>query len=147
MALNTTFYEKNTICSIILEYCFTSSKKCGFIDGLQEGNCIFFYENGQKKWDLNWKKGKLDGNYIAYFEKEKAKGVYKKGRKVGEWVYYDQSGSKTGTETYNSWKGDVYSDESENTYFKNEKIIRYGKFVNGKERQMEILLRKWKTAV
>ncbi|MDQ0592312.1 antitoxin component YwqK of YwqJK toxin-antitoxin module [Chryseobacterium ginsenosidimutans] len=87
-----------------------AQKKCGFIDGLQEGNCIFFYENGQKKWDQNWKKGKLDGNYIAYFEngKEKAKGVYKKDRKVGEWVYYDQSGSKTGTETYNGWKGDVY---------------------------------------
>ncbi|WP_373464099.1 hypothetical protein [Chryseobacterium ginsenosidimutans] len=27
----------------------------------------------------------------------------------------------------------LYSDESENTYFKNEKIICYGKFVNGKE--------------
>lgn len=112
-----------------------AQKQCGFVNGLQEGNCIFFYDNGQKKWDQNWKKGKLEGNYIAYFEngKEKAKGIYKKDRKVGEWVYYDESGSKTGIEKYKGWKGDVYNDESENTYFKNEKITSQGKFVNGKE--------------
>lgn len=119
------------LCSIFLQ----AQKPCGFVDGLQEGNCIFYFENGQKNWDENWKKGKLDGNYIAYFEngKEKAKGIYKKDRKVGEWIYYDENGSKTGIEKYKGWKGDVYNDDCEATYFKNDKIIRSGNFVKGKE--------------
>jgi antitoxin component YwqK of YwqJK toxin-antitoxin module len=120
-----------------------AQKQCGYKDGLQEGNCIFYYDNGQKHWDQNWKKGKLDGNYIAYFEngKEKAKGVYKKGQKVGEWIYFDQQGTKTGMQKYTGWKGNVYSGDCEETIYSNGKIesISFGKMVNGNEEG------KWKT--
>lgn len=110
-----------------------AQKTCGFKDGLQEGNCLFYYENGQLQWNQNWKKGKLDGDYSAYFEngKLKAKGVYKKDKKVGEWNYFDETGAKTGKEIYVGWKGNVYSDDGELTYYKNGKILSKGKFLNG----------------
>ena len=110
-----------------------AQKECGFKDGLQEGNCLIYHENGQVKWDERWKKGKLDGAFASYFEngKLKAKGVYKKDKKVGEWTYYDETGAKTGMEKYVGWKGNVYREDGEITYYKNGKINIKGKFMNG----------------
>lgn len=48
-------------------------------------------------------------------------------------MYFDEEGAKTGVEKYNGWKGNVYNDDFEAVYFKNDKIIRSGKFVKGKE--------------
>ncbi|UIR55626.1 hypothetical protein LZQ00_15315 [Sphingobacterium sp. SRCM116780] len=109
-----------------------AQEKCGFVNGLQEGHCLFYYDNGNKKWDQHWKKGKLDGDYIAYFEngKEKAKGVYKRDKKVGIWVYYDEKGLKTGIEKYKGWKGNTYINDVETTYYKNEKVESVGRFLN-----------------
>ena len=112
-------------------------KKCGFVNGLQEGNCLFFYENGQKKWDQQWKKGKLDGDYLAYFEngKLKAQGSYKKGLKVGEWNYYDDKGLKTGVEKHGNWRGDTFIDNCEVIYYENGKpsSSEKGQYINGLE--------------
>ncbi len=36
----------------------TAQKPCGYKDGLQEGSCKEFYENGQVKNTIEWKKGK-----------------------------------------------------------------------------------------
>ena len=110
-----------------------AQKACGFKDGLQEGNCLFYYESGQLQWNQNWKKGKLEGDYLAYFEngKLKAKGTYEKDKKVGEWIYFDETGAKTGMEKYVSWKKNVYRDDGEITYYKNGKINTKGKFMNG----------------
>lgn len=77
--------RKISLILFLISIFLQAQKKFGFLDGLQEGNCISYYGNGQKKWVQNWEIGKLDGNYIAYFEngKEKAKGIYKRDRKIG----------------------------------------------------------------
>ena len=60
--------RKISLILFLISIFLQAQKKCGFLDGLQEGNCISYYDNGQKKWVQNWEKGKLDGNYIASFE-------------------------------------------------------------------------------
>jgi antitoxin component YwqK of YwqJK toxin-antitoxin module len=37
-------------------------------NGKREGRCIFYFENGQKKWEGNYKDGKLNGELIQYRE-------------------------------------------------------------------------------
>lgn len=59
----------------------TAQKPCGYKDGLQEGACKEFYDNGQVKNTVEWKKGKLDGDAVFYYDngKVQSKGEYKKG--------------------------------------------------------------------
>jgi antitoxin component YwqK of YwqJK toxin-antitoxin module len=46
------------------------AKPCGFKDGLQEGACKEFYDNGQVK-NSEWKKGKWDGDAVFYYDNGK----------------------------------------------------------------------------
>ena len=68
--------------------------QCGTVNGLKEGHCITFHENGNKRSDLIWKKGMLDGQAIFYYEsgEKRAEGRFKKDYKIGEWVYYNKNG-------------------------------------------------------
>ena len=50
---------------------------------------------------------------------------------MGEWIYFDETGAKTGMEKYVGWKKNVYRDDGEIAYYKNGKITIKGKFVNG----------------
>lgn len=96
-----------------------AQKPCGFKDGLQEGNCKQFYENGQVKEVADWKKGKLEGDAIFYFEngKTQAKGEYKKGYKVKEWDYYDKNGVLTSEEVFRNGDKNVYDNSSTATFY------------------------------
>ena len=125
---------------ILIYLCSTflfGQKKCGYVNGLQEGNCLTYYDDGKLKWDTNYKKGKLDGKYVAFHEngKVKASGVYKKDMKVGEWKYYDISGSLVGIEKHSNWKGDVFIDQLEIIYYQNGKVseMSKGTYINDLE--------------
>lgn len=114
-----------------------SQKKCGYVNGLKEGNCITFYDNGQIWKDEIWKNGKLEGKYTAFHEngKLKAKGIFKKDMKVGEWVYYNDKGQKEGVEKHSNWKGDVFIDNLEITYYVNDQPdeVLKGTYINDLE--------------
>lgn len=56
----------------------TAQKPCGYKDGLQEGSCKEFYENGQVKNTIEWKKGKKEGDAVFYHDN----GVYKDGKLI-----------------------------------------------------------------
>jgi antitoxin component YwqK of YwqJK toxin-antitoxin module len=77
-----------------------------YINGKKDGLWIELYQNGQKKSEVNWKNGVLNGNYISRqngaiwesgeckdgFKEGKwifaggMKGEYKKGKKHGRWI-------------------------------------------------------------
>lgn len=80
----------------------SAQKPCGFKNGLQEGYCKHFYENGQLKEVANWKKGKLEGPATFFYEngKKKAEGEYKKNFKVGVWQYFHENGKLQAKEKY-----------------------------------------------
>ena len=117
---------------------------------IEDGNCIEFYPNGNKKKQFTYKEGKQSGNirlwsedgsllrdfvaenhianglYLEYYNNGKAslsvnfrndtlhgpaayyhlngklsqKGSFEKGKKVGKWTYWSNTGTTIGTETY-----------------------------------------------
>jgi antitoxin component YwqK of YwqJK toxin-antitoxin module len=75
---------------------------CGFKNGLQEGTCKSFYENGQLENSVEWDKGKMDGEAFYYYKdgKMQAEGKFKKGFKTGEWKYYAEQGYLSSVSTY-----------------------------------------------
>jgi antitoxin component YwqK of YwqJK toxin-antitoxin module len=97
----------------------SAQKPCGFKDGLQEGTCKHFFDNGQVKEIADWKKGKLEGDAVFYYEngKVQAKGAYKKGYKVKEWAYYDNNGVLQSKEAYRNGQKDIYDNSSTATFY------------------------------
>lgn len=97
----------------------SAQKPCGFKDGLQEGTCKHFFDNGQVKEIADWKKGKLEGDAVFYYEngKPQAKGEYKKGYKVKEWAYYDNNGVLKSKEVYRNGQKDIYDNSSTATFY------------------------------
>lgn len=126
-----------TLIFIIIPTLFFAQKKCGYVNGLKEGNCITYYDNGQVLRDEIWKAGKLEGKYTSFHEngKLKAKGVHKKHMKVGEWKYYDEKGELTGIEKHSNWKGDVFIDNLIITYYVNNQPdeVQKGTYINDLE--------------
>ena len=63
-------------------------------NGLNEGQHLVFFENGQLNQTQNWKDGKLDGEVLLYYEngKLKLKANYKNGNEEGEWLHYRSNG-------------------------------------------------------
>lgn len=103
----------------------TAQKPCGFKDGLQEGTCKQFFENGQVKEMVDWKKGKLEGDAVFYYDngKPQAKGEYKKGYKVKEWTYYDNNGVLKSKEVYRNGQKNIYDNSSTATFYSPSGII------------------------
>ncbi|GAB0154884.1 hypothetical protein CHRYSEOSP005_01440 [Chryseobacterium sp. Alg-005] len=113
----------------------SAQKPCGFKDGLQEGNCKQFYENGQVKEIADWKKGKLEGDAVFYYEngKVQAKGEYKKGYKVKEWSYYDKDGKLTAKEIFRNGEKNIYDNSSTATFFSSSgKVTEVSNYKLGK---------------
>ncbi|MGG7470174.1 toxin-antitoxin system YwqK family antitoxin [Chryseobacterium arthrosphaerae] len=108
-----------------------AQKPCGYKDGLQEGSCKEFFDNGQVKNIVEWKKGKRDGDAVFYHENGKlhAKGEYKKDFKVKEWNYYDKNGTMTGKEVYTNGEKNIYDNSFTGTFYspsgKVEEISHY----------------------
>lgn len=112
-----------------------AQKPCGYKDGLQEGSCKDFYENGQVKQVVEWKKGKIDGEAVYYHEngKVKAKGENKKGYKYKNWEYYDKNGVLTSKEYYRNGEKNIYDDNSTATFYSpNGKINEVSNYKFGK---------------
>lgn len=97
----------------------SAQKPCGFKDGLQEGSCKQFFDNGQVKEIAEWKKGKTEGDAIFYYENGKiqAKGEFKKGYKVKEWEYFDKNGVLTSKETYRNGEKNIYDNSLTATFY------------------------------
>jgi antitoxin component YwqK of YwqJK toxin-antitoxin module len=117
---------KNIFCLLVLSSSIVFAQKpCGFKDGLQEGTCKQFYENGQVKEIAEWKKGKLEGDATFYFENGKiqAKGEYKKDYKVKEWQYFDKNGVLTSKEAFRNGEKNIYDNSLTATFYNSSGII------------------------
>ncbi|MCS3530143.1 toxin-antitoxin system YwqK family antitoxin [Chryseobacterium sp. JUb7] len=103
----------------------TAQKPCGFKDGLQEGSCKQFFDNGQVKEIAEWKKGKLEGDATFYFENGKiqAKGEYKKDYKVKEWQYFDKNGVLTSKEVFRNGEKNIYDNSLTATFYNSSGVI------------------------
>jgi len=66
-------------------------------EGLREGVCVSWHENGNKKSEVKYINGKENGKYRVWHENGKLyyKGQYDMGRKIGTWTFYDTLGVKT----------------------------------------------------
>lgn len=97
----------------------SAQKPCGFKNGLQEGNCKQFFENGQIKEIAEWKKGKLEGAAVFYYDngKVQARGEYKKDYKVKEWSYFNKEGILTSKEAFRNGEKNIYDNSLTATFF------------------------------
>ena len=96
-----------------------AQKPCGYKNGLQEGSCKEFYDNGQVKNTVEWEKGKLDGDAVFYYDNGKiqSKGEYKKGFKVKEWSYFDKNGVLTSKEAFRNGEKNIYDNSLTATFY------------------------------
>lgn len=62
-----------------------------YVDGIRNGECNQYYDNGKLMIKMNYKNDKLDGLYVSYYPNgaKKDEGNYKDGNKIGEWKTYD----------------------------------------------------------
>ena len=60
------------------------------------GKAESFYENGQKKGEVNFKDGKEDGLFRWWGEngQKEAEGTYKEGKQDGLWTFWYENGQK-----------------------------------------------------
>jgi len=60
------------------------------------GKIVAKYENGNKKWEVNYKNGIKEGIQIDWYEngEKKMEGYYKNGKKEGSWAKWDMKGYK-----------------------------------------------------
>ena len=60
------------------------------------GKAFELYENGQKKWEQEFLRGKFHGQWFSWHENgTKAwEGAYKDGEKDGKWIWWDENGEK-----------------------------------------------------
>lgn len=81
-------------------------KKCEmtFSDDEISGSCIEYYPTGNRKAVVIYDENKLNGA-VEYFYNSgaiKIKGNYKKGKRNGEWIYYDENAQPYKTEKWNN---------------------------------------------
>tara|TARA_Y100000296_G_scaffold15584_1_gene18321 strand:+ start:876 stop:1301 length:426 start_codon:yes stop_codon:yes gene_type:complete len=65
-------------------------------DKNKDGKCIWWFENGQKESEMNFKRGKLDGMGTSWHNNGKIaiKGNYKDGKAEGKWIAWYGNGQK-----------------------------------------------------
>ena len=61
------------------------------------GKIIAKYENGEKKWEVNYKDGIKEGIQTDWYPngEKMLEGMYKNGKKEGTWTMWDKNGKKT----------------------------------------------------
>lgn len=62
-----------------------------YLNGIKNGICNKYYDNGRPMVKMSYKDDKLDGSYVSYYPNgvPKEEGMFKEGMKVGEWKTYD----------------------------------------------------------
>ena len=73
-----------------------------FKNGLEEGEYVEYYLDGQIKMKANYVAGNMEGTAIWYFADGKINiiGAYQHAVKHGKWTYYNADGTVKGTETW-----------------------------------------------
>ena len=69
---------------------------------MPEGKHIIWYDNGQKKSEVNFRNGKPNGFSISWYDngQKREEGYNQNGNRTGQWTYYNMDGSLDGTEDY-----------------------------------------------
>ena len=68
-------------------------------DGEEEnpytGKIIAKYENGQKKWEVNYEQAKKEGIQTDWYPngEKMLEGMYEGGKRVGTWISWDENGN------------------------------------------------------
>jgi len=80
-------------------------------DTLYTGEHSEFYENGQKKSEVNYKDGRVDGLSVYWHEngQKKLEGNWKDDKQNGLWVVWYKNGQKQQEENYKDGKWDGLS--------------------------------------
>ena len=75
-------------------------------DALYTGTNSLFYENGQKRAELNFKGGKADGLNVEWYEngQKKREGNWKDDKPIGLHVSWHENGQKSYEENYKDGK-------------------------------------------
>ena len=88
------------------------------LDGKEHGTWIWWYENGQKEYETNYKNGKKHGKMIGWHGNgQKAwEDEYKDGKEHGKWTWWNDNGQKNYEGEYKNGKSIKvkYFDENEN---------------------------------
>ena len=66
------------------------------LNGIRQGNWLFYYDSGQLLLKVNYDNGKKNGREITYYENGMilSEGEYKNGKRVlPTWSIYDESGN------------------------------------------------------
>jgi len=63
-------------------------------DDKVDGKWTWWYENGQKELESNYKDGKRDGKWTWWYEngQKECEGEYEDGHEVGNWIWWDENG-------------------------------------------------------
>ena len=71
-------------------------------DGELDGKSTFWYENGQKWWELTYKDGKEDGLYTVWYKngQKRLEDTYKDGKYDGLSTFWYENGQKDYERTY-----------------------------------------------
>jgi antitoxin component YwqK of YwqJK toxin-antitoxin module len=97
---------------------------------IKEGNYVFFYENGNKSEESNYKNGKLDGILTTFFDngKVKRKTNYSNGKKNGAAIAWFESGVKLSEGKFvNGFEDGLWIFYHENSKKKSQGEIKNGK--------------------
>ena len=72
----------------------------------KDGPVTYWYENGQKKWEINYKNGKKSGLEIWWYEsgQKKSECPYKEGKKHGIAISWYENGQKKSEFKYEDGK-------------------------------------------
>ncbi|MCP4922865.1 MAG: toxin-antitoxin system YwqK family antitoxin [bacterium] len=109
-------------------------------DTLYTGKAFGLHENGQKRWDLNYKNGKRDGLWVAWHEngQKSSEYTYKDGKEDGLATMWYSNGQKEGEINYKGGKPDGLrvawhenGQKREETNYKDDEIVSE-KFWNSK---------------
>ena len=92
--------------------------------GIQNGEWIEYWENGQLEGKRNYKNGKVEGEYLKYYENGqlKYKSNHKDGKQDGEWLYYYDNGQLQFKSNYKDGKkdGETFSNKENGKLIKTE---------------------------
>lgn len=71
-------------------------------DGLKKGVWTSYFENGQKNSESNFLKGINNGYSMVWYPNGNVRyfGDYKDGKRIGEWVFYEEDGTVAKKESY-----------------------------------------------
>lgn len=98
-------YDNGLLTGIAVAYSPTTQiiiEETEYLNGIKNGACNKYYDNGRPMVKMSYKNDKLDGNYISYYPNgiPKEEGMFKDGIKIGEWKTYDMEENVVSVDIY-----------------------------------------------